>query len=64
LRHAQETKDRIRAQSKHYSTFYLYGSREFERSLAEFRENIRESYEEPDKINWSEEKTMCAVLRK
>ena len=28
-----------RAQSKHYSTFYLYESQEFERSLAEFRKN-------------------------
>ena len=53
-----------RAQSKHYSTFYLYESQEFERSLAEFRKNIRESYEDPDKINWSDEKTMYTVLRK
>ena len=53
-----------RAQSKHYSTFYLYENQEFERSLAEFRKNIRESYEDPDKINWSDEKTMYTVLRK
>ncbi len=53
-----------RAQTMHYSTFYLYESQEFERSLAEFRKNIRESYEDPDKINWSDEKTMYTVLRK
>ena len=53
-----------RAQSKHYSTFYLYESQEFERSLAEFRENIRESYKDPGKIKWSDEKTMYVVLRK
>ncbi len=53
-----------RAQSKHYSTFYLYESQEFERSLAEFRKNIRESYEDPDKIKWSDEKIMYTVLRK
>ncbi len=53
-----------RAQSKHYSTFYLYGSQEFERSLTEFRKNIRESYKDPGKIKWSDEKTMYTVLRK
>ncbi len=53
-----------RAQSKHYSTFYLYETQEFERALAEFRKNIRESYEDPDKIKWSDEKTMYTVLRK
>lgn len=53
-----------RAQSKHYSTFYLYENQEFERSLAEFGKNILESYEDPDKINWSDEKTMYAVLRR
>ena len=53
-----------RAQSKHYSTFYLYESQQFERALAEFRKNIRDSYEDPDKINWSDEKTMYTVLKK
>ncbi len=53
-----------RAQSKHYSTFYLYESQEFERSLAEFRKNIKESYEDPGKIKWSDEKTMYTVLRR
>lgn len=53
-----------RAQSKHYSTFYLYESQEFERSLGEFRKNIQESYEDPSKIKWSDEKTMYIVLRK
>ena len=53
-----------RAQSKHYSTFYLYESEEFERSLGEFGKNIGESYKDPDKIKWSDEKTMYTVLRK
>ena len=53
-----------RAQSKHYSTFYLYESEEFERSLEEFRKNIRESYKDPGKIKWSDEKTMYTVLRR
>ena len=53
-----------RAQSKHYSTFYLYETQEFERALAEFTKNIREYYEDPEKIRWSDEKTMYTVLRK
>ena len=53
-----------RAQSRHYSTFYLYEVHEFEKSLGEFRKNIRESYKDPDEIKWSDEKTMYTVLRK
>ena len=53
-----------RAQSKHYSTFYLYDSEEFEKSLGEFRKNIRKFYKDHDKIEWSDEKTMYTVLRK
>ena len=53
-----------RAQSKHYSTFYLYESEEFEKSLEEFGKNIRKSYKDPGKIKWSDEKTMYTVLRK
>ena len=53
-----------RAQSKHYSTFYLYEDQEFEKSLAEFRKNIQESYEDLGKIRWSDEKIMYTVLRR
>ncbi len=53
-----------RAQSKHYSTFYLYESEEFESSLTEFRGNIRKHYKDPGKIKWSDEKTMYTILRK
>lgn len=53
-----------RAQSRHYSTFYLYEIQEFERSLAEFQKNILKSYKDSGKIKWSDEKTMYAILRK
>ncbi len=53
-----------RAQSKHYSTFYLYETEEFDRCLGKFRENILENYGDPENISWSDEKTMYTVIRK
>ena len=55
---------RERARSKHYSTFYLYESDEFEKYLSEFEKSVREAFKDPGKIEWNDEKTMYAVLKK
>ena len=53
-----------RARSKHYSTFYLYESEEFERCLEEFRKSVGESHGDLSRVQWTDEKTMYTVLRK
>ena len=53
-----------RAQSKHYSTFYLYETEEFDRCLERFRENILKTYDDTENISWSDEKTMYTVIKK
>jgi len=53
-----------RARSKHYSTFYLYESEEFEKYLGEFKKSVGESYADISRIEWTDEKTMYTVTRK
>lgn len=51
------------AQNHHYSTFFLYTKKEFERSLEKFKQNIRREFKDLNKINWFDENILL-VIRK
>ena len=51
------------ARRKHYSTFSLYTPAELDRALAEFERNLRASFKDPQRIEWSDENVMI-VFRK
>ena len=47
----------------HYSTFYLYGEKEFDQALQKFQRSITIHFKNPDSINWNDENIMF-VIRK
>jgi ubiquinone/menaquinone biosynthesis C-methylase UbiE len=47
----------------HYSTFYLYGEKEFGQALQKFQRSITIHFKNPDSINWNDENIMF-VIRK
>ena len=51
------------AADHHYSTFCLYGEKEFEEALKEFQLNITHHFKNPDNIIWDDENIML-VMRK
>ncbi len=51
------------ARDKHYSTFSLYTPAELDRALAEFERNLRTSFKDLQRIEWSDENVML-VFRK
>ncbi len=52
-----------RARQRHYSTFDLYGAKEFKEALAQFEERLRRVYRDPNEITWTDENLML-VARK
>ncbi|MEK7481723.1 MAG: class I SAM-dependent methyltransferase [Patescibacteria group bacterium] len=51
------------AQNHHYSTFYLYNKKEFERSLGEFKQNIQRKFKDLDKVSWFDENILLVVRK-
>ena len=51
-----------KARNSHYSTFHFYTEEEFERSLQQFRNNIRAHFK-PGRVNWQDENVLL-VIRK
>lgn len=51
------------AQNHHYSTFYLYTTKEFENSLEKFKENIQQNFKDLNKIYWFDENTLLVVRK-
>ncbi len=51
------------AEGKHYSTFSLYSDDEFRTALLEFRENIKKSFSNPDKIEWLDQNVMFSFRK-
>jgi len=49
--------------SKHYSTFSLYNEEELSWSLQRFQENLKENYNDENKIFWTDENLMYVVKK-
>ncbi len=49
------------ARNHHYSTFKLYGMKEFSEALYKFKRNIIKHYEDLDSISWRDENTLLVV---
>jgi len=49
------------ARNHHYSTFKLYGRKEFSEALHKFKRNIFKHYEDLNRITWKEENTLLVV---
>ncbi|MFC1920043.1 class I SAM-dependent methyltransferase [Chloroflexota bacterium] len=49
------------AMHRHYSTFSLYSSQEWELALDGFRENIRNNYSDPLQVEWTDENIMLVI---
>ena len=52
-----------RARSRHYSTFSLYGEREFEAACREFEARIRRAFDDLGVIRWHDENIMLHLTR-
>ena len=50
-----------KAQNNHYSTFDLYSSDTFEKSLEIFQQNIRDSFEDLENIQWQDENILLEI---
>ena len=51
------------ARHHHYSTFYLYEKREFDKSLEEFQYNITQHFRNLNSIIWNDENTMFVISK-
>ena len=52
-----------RAESSHYSTFDLYGRSEFRESLAAFRQNLADNFDDLDDIRWRDENILIEISK-
>ena len=50
-----------KAQNHHYSTFTLYSDDTFEESLEAFKQNIRNNFEDLEKIQWQDENILLQI---
>jgi len=50
-----------KAQNHHYSTFALYSDDTFEESLETFKQNIRDNFEDLEKIQWQDENILLQI---
>lgn len=51
------------ARSRHYSTFSLYGEREFEAACCAFDERVRRQFDDPEAISWHDENTLLHLAK-
>lgn len=49
------------AQNNHYSTFALYDKVTFEESLKTFKENIKDNFDDLEKIKWTDENILIEI---
>jgi len=52
-----------KAKNNHYSTFALYSKDEFEKSLVIFKQNIRDNFDDLDKIQWQDENILLEISK-
>jgi len=50
-----------KARGNHYSTFSLYSDESFETSLETFEQNIRDNFDDLEKIQWHDENIMIEI---
>jgi len=50
-----------KARNKHYSTFSLYSDDTFEKSLEKFKQNIRNNFDDLEKIQWQDENILLEI---
>jgi ubiquinone/menaquinone biosynthesis C-methylase UbiE len=48
---------------RHYSTFSQYSKSDLQACLARFEKNIRNSFEDPDNVRWTDENAMLTVRK-
>jgi len=51
------------ARNRHYSTFSLYDSEEFELALDEFTENVKACYDDIENVTWRDENILYVIER-
>jgi len=51
------------AESNHYSTFALYGKEVFQESLTTFQQNIKENFDDLEKIKWIDENILIEIKK-
>ncbi len=50
--------------ARHYSTFSLYEDNELENALEKFQENIKENFQDTNRIEWYDENILLVLKRK
>jgi len=50
-----------KAENRHYSTFWFYSESEFAVALAEFRQNIRRYFSNPNQVRWLDEYLLLVI---
>ena len=48
---------------RHYSTFSMYAPAELEGALVRFEQTIRETFPDPDRVEWEDENVMVVYRR-
>lgn len=51
------------AENNHYSTFALYSSDTFEKSLETFQQNIRDNFDDLENIKWQDENILLEITK-
>ena len=51
------------ARNRHYSTFSLYDTEEFELALDEFTENVKSCYDDIENVTWRDENILYVIER-
>ncbi len=51
------------ARSRHYSTFSLYGEREFEEACRAFNERVCRQFDDLEAISWHDENTLLHLTK-
>jgi len=49
------------AKNKHYSTFDLYDEKSFDESLDTFQQNIKNNFDDLEKIQWTDENILIEI---
>jgi ubiquinone/menaquinone biosynthesis C-methylase UbiE len=52
-----------KAKNNHYSTFTLYSKDEFGKSLEKFKQNIRNNFDDLEKIQWQDENILLEISK-
>ncbi len=51
------------AESNHYSTFALYDKETFQESLKTFQQNIKDNFDDLEKIKWIDENILLEIKK-